>query len=246
MFRTPAELKAIEANGHLLNVQSLALSVSNLTEGHVGAPQFVLAKQEYQDAGNYQRTQAAIAEHTKNLWLTQRTNDLTLIREQANDVAADVRLDAARSGLETAYATLMASLGEEAVPASMGQQSLAELAESIKKFGNPAAFRWKQKGGRQSMRHSWCIRGMVLVLLVAMVIIPSTGWSRAIKEGGCTTVRAWRRTGNRQRRPRRSYAQVQGRVSMLPYKEGQRFERDTRWCRSTVTSIRRRCNCRSG
>ena len=166
MFRTPAELKAIEANGHLLNVQSLALSVSNLTEGHVGAPQFVLAKQEYQDAGNYQRTQAAIAEHTKNLWLTQRTNDLTLIREQANDVAADVRLDAARSGLETAYATLMASLGEEAVPASMGQQSLAELAESIKKLGTQRLFEWKQKGGRQSMRHSWCIRGMVLVLLV--------------------------------------------------------------------------------
>ena len=116
----------------------------------MGATQFVLAKQEYQDAGNYQRTQAAIAEQTINLWLTQRTNDLTLIREQANDVAADVRLDSARSGLETAYATLMASLGEEAVPASMGQQSLAELAESIKNFWEPSGFLMPETEGRSA------------------------------------------------------------------------------------------------
>ena len=153
VFRTPAKLKAIDANGQLLDVQSLALSLSILTEVHVGATQFVLAKQEYQDAGNYQRTQAAIAEHTKKLWLTQRTNDLTLIREQANDVAADVRLDAARSGLETAYATLMASLGEEAVPASMGQQSLPELAESIKKYWEPSGFSMSETE-RRSAAHA--------------------------------------------------------------------------------------------
>jgi outer membrane protein, multidrug efflux system len=153
VFRTPAKLKAIDANGQLLDVQSLALSLSILTEVHVGATQFVLAKQEYQDAGNYQRTQAAIAEHTKSLWLTQRTNDLTLIREQANDVAADVRLDSARSGLETAYATLMASLGEEAVPASMGQQSLAELAESIKGYWEPSGFSMSETE-RRSATHA--------------------------------------------------------------------------------------------
>jgi len=137
VFRTPAKLKAIEANGHLLDVQSLAMTLSILTEVHVGTVQFVLAKQEYQDALNYQRTQAAIVEHTKNMWLTQRTNDLTLIRERANDVAADVRLDSARSGLEAAYATLMASVGEEAVPVSMGQQDLAELTDSIRRLWEP-------------------------------------------------------------------------------------------------------------
>jgi len=131
----------------------MALSLSILTEVHVGAAQFVHAKEEYQDARNYQRTQAAIVEHTKNMWVTQRTNDLTLIRERVSDVAADVRLDAARSGLETAYATLMASLGEEAVPASMGQQSLAELAESIKKFWEPSGFSMSE-AERRSAAHA--------------------------------------------------------------------------------------------
>jgi outer membrane protein TolC len=140
VFRTPAKLKAIEAHGHMLDAQSMALSLSILTEVHVGAAQFVHAKEEYQDARNYQRTQAAIVEHTKNMWLTQRTNDLTLIRERVSDVAADVRLDAARSGLETAYATLMASLGEEAVPAALGEQSLAQLTDSIKRYWEPSGF----------------------------------------------------------------------------------------------------------
>ena len=148
VFRTPAKLKAIEANGHMLDVQSMALSLSILTEVHIGATQFVLAKQEYQDARNYQQTQTAIVEQTKNLWLTQRTNDLTLIRERANDVAADVRLDTARAGLETAYATLMASVGEEAVPVSMGEQNVAHLAESIREYWESSGF--TMSGGERS------------------------------------------------------------------------------------------------
>jgi outer membrane protein TolC len=138
VFRTPAKLKAIEAHGQMLDTQSMALSLSILTEVHVGAAQFVHAKEEYQDARNYQRTQAAIVEHTKNMWVAQRTNDLILIREQVGDVAADVRLDAARSGLETAYATLMASIGEEAVPAIIGEQSLAQLTDSIRQYWDPS------------------------------------------------------------------------------------------------------------
>lgn len=153
VFRTPAKLKAIEANGHMLDVQSLALSLSILTEVHVGATQFVLAKQEYQDARNYQQTQTAIVEQTKNLWLTRRTNDLTLIRERANDVAADVRLDTARAGLETAYATLMASVGEEAVPVSMAEQDVVQLAESIRKYWESSGFTMSD-GERRTESHA--------------------------------------------------------------------------------------------
>lgn len=134
VFRTPAKLKAIEAHGQVLEAQSLALTLSILTEVHVGAVQFVHAKQEYEDALNYYGTQTAIVEQTKNLWLARRANDLTLIRERVNDVVANVRLDAARSGVETAYATLRASLGEDAVPVSMGEQNLAQLAGSLRKL----------------------------------------------------------------------------------------------------------------
>lgn len=153
VFRTPAKLKAIEAHGQMLDAQSLALSLSILTEVHVGAAQFAHAREEYQDALNYQQAQAAIAEHTNNLWLTHRTNDLLLIRERVNHVAADVRLDAARSGVETAYATLMASLGQEAVPVSMGEQNVAQLADSIKRYWESSGFTMS-KSERRSEAHA--------------------------------------------------------------------------------------------
>lgn len=134
VFRTPAKLKAIDAHGQVLDAQSLALTLSVLTEVHIGAAQFIYATREYQDAWNYYETQTAIVGHTKNLWMTRRADDLTLIREQVNDVVADVRLDAARSGMETAYATFRASLGEDAVPVGMGQQDLAHLADSLRRL----------------------------------------------------------------------------------------------------------------
>lgn len=138
-FRTPAKLKAVEAHRQVLDAQSLALTMTILTEVHVGAAQFVHAKQEYRNAKSYHETQTAIAEHTKSLWLTHSANDLTLIRERVNDVLAEVRLDSAQSGVETAYATLMASLGEDAVPNGIGGQNVAQLAEALRKLWEPAS-----------------------------------------------------------------------------------------------------------
>jgi multidrug efflux system outer membrane protein len=81
----------------------------------------------------------AITDHTKNLWLTKSTNDLTFIRERVNDVLAEVRMDSAQSGVESAYATLMASLGEDAAPNGIDGQSVTYLADELRKQWAPAA-----------------------------------------------------------------------------------------------------------
>ncbi|HNA26133.1 MAG TPA: TolC family protein, partial [Nitrospira sp.] len=132
-FRVPAKLKAVEAHGQVLDAQSTALTMTILTEVHVGALQFAHASQEYLNAKSYHETQLAITDHTKNLWLTKSTNDLTFIRERVNDVLAEVRMDSAQSGVESAYATLMASLGEDAAPTGLDGQSVAQLADELRK-----------------------------------------------------------------------------------------------------------------
>ncbi len=74
------------------------------------------------------------------------------------------------------------------------------------------------------MRHPWRIRGMVLVLLVAMAISPSTGWSKGEQGGAALRSEHGAARGIVKAAAQATlYAQVQGRVSMLPYKEGQRF-----------------------
>jgi hypothetical protein len=147
-FRLPAKLKAIDAQRQVLNSQSMAMTLAILTEVHIGAAQVAFAKQEYQDARAYHETQTAIAEQTKNLWLTRSANDLIMIREQVSDVLAEVRLDSAQSGVETAYATLKASLGEDIVPTGIGGQNVAQLADTLRRLWEPALYQASDTGGR--------------------------------------------------------------------------------------------------
>jgi outer membrane protein TolC len=147
-FRLPAKLKAVEAHREVLNSQSMAMTLAILTEVHIGAAQFTFAKQEYHDARAYYETQTAIAEQTKNLWLTRSANDLTMIREQISDVLAEVRLDSAQSGVETAYATLKASMGEDIVPNGIGGKNVAQLADTLRRLWEPAQYQASDTGGR--------------------------------------------------------------------------------------------------
>jgi outer membrane protein TolC len=147
-FRLPAKWKAVDAHRQVLNSQSMALSLTILTEVHVGAAQYLYAKQEYHDAKAYHETQTAIAEYTKNLWLTRSTNELTLIREQVSDVLAEVRLDSAQSSVETSYAILKASLGEDIVPTGIGKLDVAQLANTLRQLSESVRERAANNGGR--------------------------------------------------------------------------------------------------
>lgn len=137
VFRVPAKLKAIEAQRAVLDAQSLALTMTVLTEVHVGAAQLMLAKDELGNARRYQETQRAIVEHTQSLWITNSTSELVLLREKVNQVLAEVRQDVAQAGVETAYATLRSAIGEEAVPPSVPDQTLYGLADSLRRLWEP-------------------------------------------------------------------------------------------------------------
>jgi len=137
VFRVPAKLKAVEAQRAVLDAQSLALTMTVLTEVHVGAAQFMLAKNELDNARTYQDTQQAIVEQTQSLWITNSTSDVVLLREKVNQILADVRLDVAQAGVETAYATLRSAIGEEAVPPSGPGQTLSGLADSLRQLWEP-------------------------------------------------------------------------------------------------------------
>ncbi len=137
VFRVPAKYRAIEAHRNVLEAQSLALTMTIITEVHVGAAQFMLAKEELGNAKQYRETQQAIAEQTKSLWLTNSTTDLTLAREKVNHILAEVRLDGAQASIESAYATLRAAVGEEAVPPAIEGQTIDGLADAVRRLWEP-------------------------------------------------------------------------------------------------------------
>ncbi|CUS36230.1 efflux RND transporter periplasmic adaptor subunit [Candidatus Nitrospira nitrificans] len=76
------------------------------------------------------------------------------------------------------------------------------------------------------MRYQWRNSVMVPVFLAAVVGVPSTGWSKGDQTAHITRVDHGVARGIVKAAAQAVlYAQVQGRVSMLPYKEGQRFEK---------------------
>jgi len=57
-------------------------------------------------------------------------------------------MDSAQSGVETAYATLMASLGQDAVPNGIGGQTVPQLAETLRNIWESIPVRASDEEGR--------------------------------------------------------------------------------------------------
>lgn len=132
VFVQRGKQKVIQAQDNVLKAQSLATSMTVLTEVHVGVTQLAYARLELANAERYQVTQVRIADQTQRSWLTRSTSDLNLIREVVNEVLAEVRLDVAHAGLEAAQGNLLAAIGDDAVPTVVPGQGIAELANSIR------------------------------------------------------------------------------------------------------------------
>lgn len=84
-----------------------------------------------------------------------------------------------------------------------------------------------QKGGRELMRHWWRSKGLMLMTLIALAVGgPSSAWAKGERTAQIVPVQAGLVRGIVKPAAQAVlHAQVQGRISELPYKEGQRFKK---------------------
>ena len=132
LFRHPIKLKTIGAQKKVLEAQSLALTMTVVSQVHVGAAQLAFAKEQLMTAKSYYDTQGQITEQTRLTWLLNRLDEQTMISEKVNQVVALLRYDTARANVEFAYAGLLATMGEDPLPVSVTDRSVAELAAALK------------------------------------------------------------------------------------------------------------------
>jgi outer membrane protein TolC len=133
VFRFPARAKTIEAQDKVLHTQGLALTMAIMSQVHVSVAQFAQAKKEMTTAKLYNATQSQITEHTRVAWRTAKLSELAMLRERVNQVAAQLRYDAAEADLQTACASLLAAVGEDVLPNDlMEEQSVAYLAYELR------------------------------------------------------------------------------------------------------------------
>ncbi len=133
LFRYPARAKTIEAQDKVLHTQNLALTMAILSQVHVSVAQVAYAKKEVSTAVLYYETQSQITEHARLAWRTARLSEQALLRERVAQVAAQLRFDAMEAEFQTAWASLMAAIGEDMLPGDLvEEQSVSDLALQLR------------------------------------------------------------------------------------------------------------------
>jgi outer membrane protein, multidrug efflux system len=133
LLRYPARAKTIEAQDKVLHTQNLALTMAVMSQVHVSVAQVAHAKKEASTAALYYDTQSQIAEQTRLAWQAARLSEQAVLRERVAQVAAQLRYDAVEADLETAWASLLAAVGEDVLPNDLAQeQGLSDLALQLR------------------------------------------------------------------------------------------------------------------
>jgi len=133
IFRYPARAKTIEAQDKVLHTQNLALTMAIMSQVHVSVAQVAQAKKETSTAKLYHDTQSQISEQTRLSWRIGRQSEQAMLRERVNQVAAQLRYDAVEAELQTAWAWLLAAVGEDMLPNDLTQeQSVSDLALELR------------------------------------------------------------------------------------------------------------------
>ncbi|UVT18911.1 MAG: TolC family protein [Nitrospira sp.] len=133
LLRYPARAKTIAAQDKVLHTQDLALTMAIMSQVHVSVAQVAYAKKEVSTAALYYDTQSQIAEQTRLAWRTAKLSEQALLRERVAQVAAQLRYDAMEAELQTAWASLLASVGEDVLPNNLTtEQGLSDLAIQLR------------------------------------------------------------------------------------------------------------------
>ena len=126
------QTKVIEVQEHLLNVQSLALTMAIMTQVHVTMAQVTIANSDVLNSKAYLETQKQIETQVRYAWRATRISEQTFIREKLNNLLAEIRYEAAVAELSTAYASLLATVGEDPLPTNFTGNTMPELAHALR------------------------------------------------------------------------------------------------------------------
>jgi len=144
VFRHPVRLQVIDAQKEVLDMQSLALSMTIMTQVHVAVAQYEAALEEVKLTQRYFDTQMKIADHVQQSWSLNRLSEHLVIREKVQGLLAELRYEMALAKVEMAYANLLAAIGEDPFPVAMSDEEVDQLAGEIQQ-------RWEWLGQHASV-----------------------------------------------------------------------------------------------
>ena len=132
VFSYPDRRAEVEAKDSLLDTRALAVTMAIMTQVHVGRARLHHAHREFQAVDHFFDVQHRILEQIRSALAAGKVSEQTAIREEMNALVATVKRDMAFAELQSAAATLLASMG--ATPhdrLDYHAMSIAELERAV-------------------------------------------------------------------------------------------------------------------
>lgn len=131
VFRYPSTKRTLEAQASVLDARTLALSMAIMTQVHVAYARYEHARRELATAGEYRSTQHEILEQIRAAAATRSVSEQSVIREEMNNLLAEAKYDIAHADLESAFASLYAAMGSDALQGQDNYPSTRALANAV-------------------------------------------------------------------------------------------------------------------
>ena len=133
VFKYPHVKKTNELQQELLDQRALALTMAVVTQVHVSASRYEIAKRRLATSANYFEVNNNILEQTQIGYDARNVSYQNFVREQMNSIVAEARYDIAKASVENAYANVFASVGQDTFgDIDVSESSVAELGKHLK------------------------------------------------------------------------------------------------------------------
>ncbi len=132
VFQYPANRRLIRSERDLLKTRARALSMTIMTQVHMGSIQYRQQRRTYEIARDHNRVQTQLIKQYRLERQADRLSEQRLLQEELAALIAETRFDLAYSDLQSAYADLFAALGWSPYIAPESDGSIEELATNLK------------------------------------------------------------------------------------------------------------------
>jgi outer membrane protein TolC len=111
VVQLPAKRAAVEAKGAVIDQKALAMTMVVMTQVHVSRIRYRHFQEELQTAKEYLKAQSQLVVQLKAQAGADVIGEQTLIREEMNELVAEVQRDIAHGNVQNAAANLLVSMG---------------------------------------------------------------------------------------------------------------------------------------
>lgn len=131
-FRYPKIKRNAELEKELLKKRALALTMAVVTQVHVSAGRYKIAKRKLDTMGKYFSVTNNILDQIESGYKTRKVSYQNFVREKMNSIVAEARFDVAQADLQNAYANIYASVGRDTYGnISANKSTVSELAKHL-------------------------------------------------------------------------------------------------------------------